>query len=172
MINGDSLKAARIHKGLSTRDLADKMGVSERVILDWEDEEKDPTPDEIINLSTILDVAINDLYDDDLEDRLEEKNNKGLYGLYKRFPYPIFTVLVYLILGFYLKLWHPGWLVFLTIPLYYTADCFFIKGKSLKGFAYPVFATLIFLFVGTVYGYWHPTWIIFLTVPLYYGVVK
>lgn len=36
------------------------------------------------------------------------------------FCYPVFTVIVFLILGFAANLWHPGWVVFLTIPIYYT----------------------------------------------------
>ena len=30
---------------------------------------------------------------------------------------PIMVTLIYLILGFFFHLWHPGWLVFLAIPL-------------------------------------------------------
>ena len=34
------------------------------------------------------------------------------------FPYPCLVVLLYLLMGFSLKLWHPGWIIFLTIPIY------------------------------------------------------
>ena len=30
---------------------------------------------------------------------------------------PILVTLIYLVLGFFFNLWHPGWLVFLAIPL-------------------------------------------------------
>lgn len=36
-----------------------------------------------------------------------------------RFPYPVLVAMIYLILGFYYNWWHPGWLIFLTIPFYY-----------------------------------------------------
>ena len=36
-----------------------------------------------------------------------------------RFPYPVLAVLIYLILGFSYRWWHPGWLIFFTIPFYY-----------------------------------------------------
>ncbi len=36
-----------------------------------------------------------------------------------RFPYPVLVVMIYLILGFSYCWWHPGWLIFLTIPFYY-----------------------------------------------------
>lgn len=35
------------------------------------------------------------------------------------FPYPVLIVLIYLVLGFGLGLWHPAWVLFLTIPFYY-----------------------------------------------------
>lgn len=35
------------------------------------------------------------------------------------FPYPIACVIIYLIMGFVFGWWHPGWVVFLTIPIYY-----------------------------------------------------
>ena len=33
--------------------------------------------------------------------------------------YPLLVVFAYLVTGFLLDNWHPGWLLFLTIPLYY-----------------------------------------------------
>ncbi|WP_206214115.1 helix-turn-helix domain-containing protein [Adlercreutzia sp. ZJ154] len=35
------------------------------------------------------------------------------------FPYPLLCIVIYLFLGFFCGLWHPGWIVFLTIPFYY-----------------------------------------------------
>lgn len=35
------------------------------------------------------------------------------------FPYPIACVIIYLIMGFVFGWWHPGWVIFLTIPIYY-----------------------------------------------------
>ena len=36
------------------------------------------------------------------------------------FCYPILATLVFFILGFYLDMFHPGWLVFITIPVFYS----------------------------------------------------
>jgi len=36
-------------------------------------------------------------------------------------PYSVVTVIVYLVAGLFFDAWHPTWLVFLTIPLYYAA---------------------------------------------------
>lgn len=35
------------------------------------------------------------------------------------FPYPLLCVIIYLFLGFFMGLWHPGWVIFFTIPFYY-----------------------------------------------------
>ena len=35
------------------------------------------------------------------------------------FPYPVACVIIYLIMGFVFSWWHPGWVIFLTIPIYY-----------------------------------------------------
>lgn len=40
-------------------------------------------------------------------------------SLWLAFPYPVFITILFLLLGCF-GWWHPGWLVFLTIPLYYT----------------------------------------------------
>lgn len=36
------------------------------------------------------------------------------------FAYPVFVALVYFIFGVYFHNWHPSWIVFVTIPLYYS----------------------------------------------------
>lgn len=40
-------------------------------------------------------------------------------GPWVTFPYPVLCVIVFLLAGFFCGWWHPAWVVFLTIPLYY-----------------------------------------------------
>ncbi|MEG0324125.1 MAG: helix-turn-helix transcriptional regulator [Raoultibacter sp.] len=40
-------------------------------------------------------------------------------GPWSSFPYPIVCVIVFLLAGFFFGSWHPAWVVFLTVPLYY-----------------------------------------------------
>ena len=42
-----------------------------------------------------------------------EKKNMGA------FAYPVFVAMVYCFLGMFLELWHPLWILFITIPVYY-----------------------------------------------------
>lgn len=74
--------------------------------------------------------------------------------------YPILIVILYLILGFAFGLWHPGWLVFLTIPLHYVH--FESRWDQLT---HPVMLALIYLVLGCFFDLWHPGWMIFLLIP-------
>ncbi len=91
----------------------------------------------------------------------------------QHFPYPVLTVIAYLLFGCFdiVGGWSAGWLVFLTIPLYYTLISA-IFNRNASNFAYPVFALLIYLFTGLEFGIWHPTWILFLTVPVFYFICE
>ena len=74
--------------------------------------------------------------------------------------YPIFITILYLLLGFVFGLWHPGWLVFLTVPLYY------MKPKNaVERWSNPVMIVLIYLVLGFFFNLWHPGWMIFFAIP-------
>jgi len=84
--------------------------------------------------------------------------------------FSLIIVGVYLWVGFEYALWHPGWLLFLTIPII-SSFVQAIKQKNLNVFAYPVLIVLGYLYFGFVESVWHPTWIGFFTIPVYYGIV-
>ena len=75
--------------------------------------------------------------------------------------YPVVIAALYLILGTCFDLWHPGWLIFFTIPLHY------IHFHSLRErLAHPVSIVLIYLVLGFFFNLWHPGWLVFLVIPL------
>ena len=75
--------------------------------------------------------------------------------------FPILIVMLYLVLGFGFRLWHPGWLVFLTVPLHY------MKPKTrLEQLCNPVMVLLLYLVLGFFFHLWHPGWLIFFAIPL------
>ena len=75
--------------------------------------------------------------------------------------YPLFITALFLILGALFGLWHPGWMLFLTIPLYY------MKPKSaMDRWLNPVMIVLIYLVLGFFFNLWHPGWMIFLAIPV------
>jgi len=74
--------------------------------------------------------------------------------------YPLIITFLYLILGTTLKLWHPGWLLFFTIPLYY------MRPKTqLQKLCNPCMITLIYFVLGIFFHLWHPGWLIFIAIP-------
>ena len=80
---------------------------------------------------------------------------------------PLMCVVAYLLLGFLLDLWHPGWLVFLLIPILPTFFNVFSKNKKSSWMSLIVLLTVaIYLTVGFVFQLWHPNWIIFFIIPI------
>lgn len=79
------------------------------------------------------------------------------------FPYPVFVAIAYLVLGFIFHQWHPGWMIFLTIPLYYLPES---EREPLRLLGNPVMITIIYLLLGFVGGWWHPGWLVFLLIPI------
>lgn len=89
------------------------------------------------------------------------------------FPFPVLAVIAFLSLGFFWDLWHPGWLVFLTIPIYYYAVSMIENinsdGKTSfwKLLPYPLFCAIVYMCLGFFFDWWHPGWLIFLTIPIW-----
>ena len=98
------------------------------------------------------------------------KKYDGYSIFFRNFPFAALICILYVIIGTLFQAWHPGWLLFLLIPLWYSFVSA-VKHENANLFAYPVLATLLFLGAGFFWGIWHPGWIIFLTIPLYYALI-
>lgn len=83
------------------------------------------------------------------------------------FPFAAVISIAYWILGMMFNAWHPGWLLFLLIPIWYSFISAVKKGNATI-FAYPVLVTLVFLCAGFWLDIWHPAWVLYLTIPVYY----
>lgn len=103
------------------------------------------------------------------EIKRSERTRKILHTI----PVAPTAVALYLIFGF-LNIcggWAAGWLVLLSIPIYYTlVDA--VCHKKPNEFAYPVLVAAVYLWLGLIYSMWHPWWLLFLTVPLYYWLAE
>lgn len=86
-------------------------------------------------------------------------------------PYPIICGIAYLLFGFcdILGGWGMSWLIFITIPLYYSLVEAIYK-RSFAHFAYPVLCAFVYMIAGVYFNHWHPSWLIFATIPLYYPI--
>lgn len=92
-----------------------------------------------------------------------------------RFPYIVLAALIFVALGFMKNLWHPAWLIFLTVPAYYlTSFAFFAptKKKILKRIPVYYFAVVLFISLGILFNLWAYAWFIFLLIPIYYWAVS
>jgi len=92
------------------------------------------------------------------------------------FPFvPIAVVAIYLVLGFVFGLWHPGWLVFFAIPIFYEfvamTDAKSARSRANR-FPMALFCITVYLMFGFIGDLWHPTWIVFLLIPIYHSIVN
>lgn len=76
--------------------------------------------------------------------------------------YPILMTGLFICLGIFLNLWHPAWMVFLSIPLYYC--------RHFLDALVPIAIPILYLILGFVFNFWHPGWIMFFLIPLYYCI--
>ena len=94
--------------------------------------------------------------------------------LLMRFPFFLAVIIIFLILGFSLSLWHPMWVIFFSIPTYYlTAFALKAPTKRKLLIRLPVYLYIVSLYIilGFTLNLWHPYWLIFLTLPFYYWFV-
>ena len=108
----------------------------------------------------------------DIEEK-EQEHKKVRGNIWMKLPYPIVTILAYILFGTFNIAggWAYGWIVFLTIPLYYTLVEAILRRKAVI-FCYPVLAVIAFLILGFMFDLWHPGWVVFLTIPIYYWIVN
>lgn len=224
--------------GYSQEELAEKINVSRQAISKWERGESSPDTENLIALSKLYGITIDELINGcdkiirenhikestnqtdssaqekktkvsfhngihvhDGKDKVdisfsgihvETKNGESVHigggaidvdgidndYIFKHRPswtqaiLPSIVIIAYLIIGFvFEKGWSLGWLLIFLIPIIESLLTA-IKTKNPSAFAYPVFITAIYLSIGMFMQIWHPTWIIFLTIPIYYVIAN
>lgn len=187
------LQQLRKMNGYSQDALAEQLGISRQAISKWERAESSPDTDNLIALAQLYGMTLDELLnsendkviidpspsdEEEPEAKPIKRRRPSLHGalgktLFK-FPYPIVVAIVYVLVGILAKVWHPTWILFLTIAIYYhfAGACF---AKSRKGFMLalpiPEIIVVLFLVLGFCGSLWHPAWILFLLIPVYYWAV-
>ncbi len=128
---------------LSQEELADRIGVSRQAVSKWERAEASPDTDNLVLLARLYRVSLDALLATDgpltggaLNMPVNPADDSGISmrqpdetatRVRRRFvvnpyvfPLPLISIFLFLVLGFVFQAWHPGWLVLLLIPIYYT----------------------------------------------------
>lgn len=190
---GEYLKKLRTENNLSQEKLGEKLGLSRQSISKWEQGNAVPDIENIMKLAKLYNVSVDSILNGE-EDKKEEiprqentpeksieppayipekevtqKKKQKVHHTWIFYSYPVLMAILYTLLGvlFSPKGWYIGWIVFLTIPLFYTGILAYNKKKPVI-FCYPVLMLIIYLLGGFFLNLWHPLWIIFLTIPIFY----
>lgn len=88
-----------------------------------------------------------------------------------------FTVIVivgYILLGVFHNMWHPGWLMFLLIPIFSSLVWAIIE-KNPSYFSIEMVAIATYVSIGIIMPNntgWHPYWAILLVIPVYRSIIS
>lgn len=87
------------------------------------------------------------------------------------FPYAVLVTGAFLLLGFLKQWWHPAWVLFLTIPIYYSIENAIRRKKiSALDVIVPIVVTGAYVALGMIYNIWHPLWLMLLAIPVYFAI--
>lgn len=172
----NKLVKLRKKHNLSQEELANKLGLSRQAISKWERAESSPDTDNLISLAKLYNISLDELLLTNEDDNNINKNrviiiskrNKNFWAL---FPYPLFITILFFILSYAFEGWGYSWILFITIPVYYSLVCA-IRRKNLYHFNYPVFIVCVYLFINFTWDLWGISWILFISIPLYYGIIS
>lgn len=100
-------------------------------------------------------------FSEDFSMKIRRKRNHKITALM-----PFLAVITFFVLGNF-GYWHPGWMVFLLIPIVAILNEHVGKrNREMIISLSPFIAVITFLLIGFITKIWHPTWLVFLIVPV------
>lgn len=197
LMTANRLQQLRKANGYSQDVLAEKLGISRQAVSKWERAESSPSVDNLLDLARLYGITVDEMLNTDgdrvviktqnntkkdikgkLKSLISKANDFGIYPELARslakFPFFLVVTILYVVLCFVTKLWHPLWIMFLSLPIYYqfALAC---KGGNKKVFMLllpiPEIIVTVFLILGFAFGIWKYAWILFLLLPIYYWIV-
>lgn len=197
LMTANRLQQLRKANGYSQDVLAEKLGISRQAVSKWERAESSPSVDNLLDLARLYGITVDEMLNTDgdrvviktqnntkkdikgkLKSLISKANDFGIYPELARslakFPFFLVVTVLYVVLCFVTKLWHPLWIMFLALPIYYqfALAC---KGGNKKVFMLllpiPEIIVTVFLILGFAFGIWKYAWILFLLLPIYYWIV-
>ena len=222
----DNAIASRLYEyrkanGYSQEELADKIGVSRQAVSKWERGESSPDTENLIALSRLYGITIDELINNDFQPKDSEpsvtaeakdivsigkdginvesaegdkvhigfdgirvndgssedfnddllKHGKNNNSAKISTIITMLCVIAFILIGALMNAWFWSWICLLFIPIGITAVEAAIK-KNPSVFCYPVLVIAIYCFIGLFWKIWHPTWVMFLTIPAYYAICE
>ena len=123
----DRLTNLRKQNGLSPEELAAKLGLTHKIVSDWEQGASSPDVDNLISLSELYHISFNDLLKtknglnqgDNMVNfaHMPAEKQKKRVSL-RGFPFGMIITFIYLILGLFFHMWGTAWVIFLTFPIF------------------------------------------------------
>ena len=197
LMTANRLQQLRKANGYSQDVLAEKLGISRQAVSKWERAESSPSVDNLLDLARLYGITVDEMLNTEgdkvviktqnntkkdikgkLKSLISKANDFGIYPELARslakFPFFLVVTVLYVVLCFVTKLWHPLWIMFLALPIYYqfALAC---KGGNKKVFMLllpiPEVVVTLFLILGFAFGIWKYAWILFLILPIYYWIV-
>lgn len=180
----------RVSAGLTTDEIAEKLGVDKSLAEEWENGTSSPDDDALIALAGLYDVTVDQLTcldpdevirdDGSVISPLPKETNAETKDIVfkkrdrtaRRNRFIFFTALsavVYAALGLIFGLWHPLWVLFVAVPVEVSVFDV-IEYRSIRKLNFPFLVTFVYLLFGCLFGWWHPSWLVFITVPVFYMI--
>lgn len=180
----------RVSAGLTTDEIAEKLGVDKSLAEEWENGTSSPDDDALIALAGLYDVTVDQLTcldpdevirdDGSVISPLPKETNAETKDIVfkkrdrtaRRNRFIFFTALsavVYAALGLIFGLWHPLWVLFIAVPVEVSVFDV-IEYRSIRKLNFPFLVTFVYLLFGCLFGWWHPSWLVFITVPVFYMI--
>ena len=168
------LLEVRKQNKLSQEALGKELGVSRQTISKWEKGEKSPGAEQLIALSKIYGISLDELVGEEKKDEKAELLYPEMNKVLKVLPMYVLVPIAYVALGLVTNLWHPLWFMFFLIPIYFQVlHASFAKTKKsfmLRLPAVPV-AIVTYLFLGFAFSLWKIGVIVILLIPIYYWLI-
>ena len=160
LFTANKLTALRKHNGLSQEALAEKIGVSRQAISKWERGEASPDTENLLSLSKIYCVSLDDILGDLSAEEIIEKAEKSMpVAEEKSLLYSDTEVAEPTEDITDKKLYGALKKELADLPSF---------GRKLLKFPFFLVAIIGYLAIGFSIKLWHPTWLIFLAIPAYY----
>ncbi len=86
----------------------------------------------------------------------------------------LLSVAAFLFIGFTMHIWHPTWLIFLSIPIVSAIVDVATKrdvAGAVSGIV-SIICVVVYLYLGFFHALWHPGWLIFFIIPITHVLIK